>query len=326
MLRSLIRRLSWTATGVRQAPRPFRYAVLEHISGRRTFAKTYPDHTRLEFLRGQAICEAAARTGLFQAPKPLELIESQNIIIWEYLPGLVEARDYILADGRRTPEGKRERSEFLFTTGRGLAALHEGLMQIPCKGEFSPLPEVKTGNSALDRHVAAELSGCTRRPLHWDYCCGNVFVSKSGNGSVPTLVILDAMPNHYVLQKSGPDVLCPIYVDIAQMIFSICCHPRFSRAIQGESDDYVAQFLAGYSKESGVALDLATAYACTAELTRVFQRFIDRGNTEGFSISSWRDRRFRAAAEQRLQDSAIKALPARETAHTLSPTDRLAKI
>ena len=324
MIRRLGSRLGWTASGVRKAPPPFRYGVLENISGERTFAKTYPAHAREEFLRGRVLFETGQRTGLFRAPQPLELFETRNIIMWEYLDDLVESRDYVLEQTRRSPSKQHECADLFFSSGRALAAIHEGLLEVPHTGEFSPIPEIHSGNDSLDQHVASELRKCPRRPLHWDFCCGNLFVTRDTSTNTTTLVILDAMPNHYVLQKSGPNVVSPIYVDIAQMIFSLCCHPGFSRALGGAADGYVAQFLAGYSRQAGRHLDHATAFACAEEITRIYQGFRDGGATR-FSLGLTLDRRFRMAAGRRLHQAALQSLQSDGPVDTRRTPEPLAK-
>jgi hypothetical protein len=292
-----------TGSGGRKAPRAFRYAVLEHASGRRTFVKTYPKHVKFEFLRGRAIRETAARTKIFRAPQPLELIESENIIIWEHLDSLSELREFLMEHVRRHPGLGMERTRLIFESGRALAALHDGLLEVGTHGESSPIGRVSTGDDELDRHIAGQLASCPRRPLHWDFCCGNLFVTQEKAGTPAELVILDAMPNHYVLQKDGPDVLCPIYVDIGQMIFSLYCHPLFSRAISGETDIYANQFLDGYSKQAGIKMDRATAFGCAAEINRLYRTFREK-RTGRLSFSERLDRQFWAKSSDRLMELA----------------------
>jgi hypothetical protein len=197
---------------------------------------------------------------------------------------------------------------FFFTSGRVLAALHEGLAKVPTRGEFFPIKQVHTGHEKLDRHVAGVIAACPRRPLHWDYCCGNLFVMVEGDS--PTLVVLDAMPNHYVLQEAGPDVVCPVYVDIAQMIFSIYCHPRFTRSILQSADGFVDRFLEGYAHESKQEVDRATALACAVELTSMCQTHQEKQS--GDHAANLRDRQFREARTSLLKAAAVKALPEEE--------------
>jgi hypothetical protein len=324
MLSSIIRSLGLTASGARQAPRPFRYAVLEHTSGQRTFAKTYPAHTREEFQRGRIIADVGKLTGLFRAPEPLHMFEDRCVILWEYIEGLSEMRAYVLERTGHGPQGRKECRDFFLSSGRALAAIHDGLSPTSTHVEASPIPEVRSGSDILDRHAASELSKCPRRPLHWDYSCGNLFVGPQGSGT-PGLVILDAMPNHYVLQKLGPNVVCPIYVDIAQMIFSVYCHPRFSRAIQSDRERYVSHFLSGYSAQSQVPLDYATAFACAAEISQMYEQFRRRRETGRFSVGAVLDRRFMVAAGRRLNDLAVKSLSGRSPVQTASRPEEMSR-
>ena len=308
--RSIARRIRRTSFGDRKAPRPFRYAVLEYPSGLggRMFVKTYSQGARIEFLRGQATFDTGKRSGLFLAPTPLELIESRGIIIWEYLEGLTELRQYIINHIREHPRSQEVRRRFFFGIGRVLAALHEGFPQIDSHGEFCPIRQVNTGNEKLDHHVAEELSKCPRRPLHWDFSCGNLFLMTQGGMTPPTLVVLDTVPNHYILPLAATDIACPIYIDIAQMIFSLCCHPEFSPYIRREVDLYVDQFLMGYSSQAGFKPDRATAWACAAEVGRIYEDSRVRHDTAS-SLLGWVDSRFRMASVRQLAATAIRALP-----------------
>src|SRR5688500_14908213 len=139
MLKSILKRFKRPGHGGRSAPRPFRYAILEHASGARTFVKTYPNHARLEFTRGQALHDAAVRSGSFVAPRPLELVESQHIIIWEHLEGLTELREFLVEDIRRFPDRSQSRARLFFEAGRALAILHQSLLPTASQEEFNPL-------------------------------------------------------------------------------------------------------------------------------------------------------------------------------------------
>lgn len=307
MFKFFLDRIRWPQAGVRSSPRAFRYAVLEHASKRRTFVKAYPQNAKLEFLRGEAIHRNAESTGLFLAPRPLILVESEEIIIWEHLDGLVELRDYLANQIKHKKHDTNRREKLFQTIGRTLAALHQAFSSLPRTDRFSPIRELSTGDPALDCHVREQLKSCAHRPLHWDFACGNLFVSIQNEE--PKIVVLDAMPNHYVLQEDGPLVVCPIYIDVAQMLFSICCHPIFSRAIRKEKDLYVQSFFTGYEAESRSPLDRPTAFSCSVEVTRLYQKLLDSYPDQSWGGSL--DRNFRLARCNEML-SAAKSLFQRE--------------
>src|SRR5207244_2174594 len=130
MLKRIIRRFKLSSGGARTEPKPFRYAILEHISGRRTFVKTYPANVKTEFLRAKALHEVGESSGLFRAPQPLHLIEAENIIIWEHLEGLTELRDYLVADLGAHPGRAQQRQRLFSQAGRILSAIHEGFQRM----------------------------------------------------------------------------------------------------------------------------------------------------------------------------------------------------
>lgn len=307
MLAGFIRLFGGNESKLRRAPQPFRYAVIENLSGHRIFVKSYPNNTKAEFLRGEALYDAARSTKLFIAPRPLSLIEDQKIILWEYLEGLIEVREYLTGHLRADPADVGNRRLFFNKIGQVLAAVHEGLTgAISCE-KWSPIIP-RSGEGVLDRYVEQQLLASPHRPLHWDYACGNLFV-KGGGSAGAEIVVLDAMANHYVLQQRGPGVESPVYVDIGQFIFSIYGHPVFSEAISSEADIYVSAFLEGYRAGSGIELDRAVAFACAGEIARLYQVYRRKKSSNLASRSERRDLEFRSRAERRLFNVAMENLP-----------------
>ena len=253
---SLARALRGDRTLDRQAPRPVRSAVLEY--GRRRFVKSYRAHVALEFARGQAIHRAAEGSGgAFVAPRPLQLLEEHDLVVWECLDGLVELREHLLRDRAARPGERASRAALFARAGRALAAVHASLSGLPAGAEHRPFTAVRTGTDALDAHVAAHLAASPLRPLHWDFVCGNLFVA----GDAPHLVVLDATPNWYLNPPADDTrVLSPVYVDGGTLVFSLFCHPRFSPGIADEALGYVAAFADGYAAEGAAS---STARRCS---------------------------------------------------------------
>ena len=212
----------------RRAPRPARSAVLEY--GCRRFVKSYRAHVALEFARGEAIHRAAAASGAFRAPAPLAVLEEHDLIVWECLDGLVELREHLMQDVARRPDARADRARLFDAAGRALAAIHASLRALGAEGEHRPFAAVRTGDAALDAHVARCLDASPLCPLHWDFVCGNLFVVDGA------LVVLDATPNWYLFPPGDTRVASPVYVDGGTLAFSLCGHPRFSPAVAAEAD------------------------------------------------------------------------------------------
>jgi hypothetical protein len=282
----------------RQAPRPVRSAVLEY--GRRRFVKSYRAHVGLEFARGEAIHRAAAECGAFRAPAPLAVLEEHDLIVWECLDGLVELREHLMQDVARRPDARAGRDALFGAAGRALAAIHASLGALGASGEHRPFAAVRTGDAALDAHVAGCLAASPQSPLHWDFVCGNLFVADGD------LVVLDATPNWYLFPPGDTRVASPVYVDAATLAFSLCGHPRFSPVVAAEADGYLRAFVEGYRAGGGGALDLPTLLACGAEATRMYQAFADSRTDAPADAAS--DRRFRLEAVARLTAAAAHAL------------------
>ena len=302
MFASLQRRLGRKATSDRKAPARVRYALLGTDNALRTFAKSYPDHVRVEFSRGTALAEIGTETGLFTAPKPVEVIESRRIILWEYIEGLCELRDFLVSRANLTKDEFPAR--LFFNIGKGLAAIHRGLLRLPGRGEFNPLEPVTCGNTSLDRHVASEMSRCPRANLHWDFSCGNIFIRENDDYR---FVVIDPAPNLYISQGPGPNVRCPVYVDIGQFLFSLYCHPLFSRQIASTVNTYADRFMSGYSEFCGAAVDRAVAFASAASIAYRYQQFLDSRGPR-VSLADRMDDRFRRRSREVLIAKAIAAL------------------
>ncbi|MET0554909.1 MAG: hypothetical protein ABW221_17845 [Vicinamibacteria bacterium] len=294
-IRSLVRALRGGAALDRQAPRPVRSAVLEY--GRRRFVKSYRAHAAQEFARGEAIHRAAeASAGTFRAPRPLQLLAEHDLVVWEALEGLVELREHLLADAAARPSARDAHAALFERAGRALAAVHAALSALPAGADHRPFDAVRTGDAALDAHVAACLSSAPLRPLHWDFVCGNLFVAGAD------LVMLDASPNWYLHPPADDTrVRSPVYVDGGTLVFSLHCHPRFSPGIAREAAAYLDAFAAGYAA-AGSRLDPATLLVCGAEAARAFQAYADARPDAARDAAA--ARRFRLDAADRLTAAA----------------------
>jgi hypothetical protein len=299
LLRSLAR-LAGGAVGLdRDAPPAVRSAVLQY--GRPRFVKSYREHVALEFERGRAIHRAAAAGGAFRAPEPLALLEEHDLIVWECLDGLVELREHLMRDVAERPGRRDARASHFERAGRALAIVHEALEGTSPAGEHWPFREVDSGDARLDAAVRERLARSPLRPLHWDFVCGNLFLSGA-----ETLVVLDATPNWYLAPPGDTRVRCPVYVDAATLVFSLWCHPRFSPRVEAEADAYVEAFLAGYRAHAGLDLDRATVLACAARVAHVYQAFVDgrRADTRDHRA----EKRYRLDAARRLWEKARESL------------------
>ena len=299
LLRALARLAGGEAGLRRTAPSAVRSAVLQY--GRARFVKSYRQHVALEFDRGRAIHRAAA-SGAFRAPEPLALLEEHDLIVWEHIGGLVELREHLLRDVVERPERRDARATHFERAGRALAVVHEALDGLGATGEHWPFRDAGSGDATLDAATSEHLAGSPLRPLHWDFVCGNLFLSGAD-----TLVVLDATPNWY-LAPPGDDtrVRSPVYVDAATLVFSLWCHPRFSPGIAAEVDGYLDAFLAGYRAHGGVGLDRATVLACGARVAHAFQDFVDARRAD--SREHRAEKRYRMDAARRLWEKARESL------------------
>lgn len=303
-VRSVLRRWREDGGPEREAPRAVRSAVLDY--GRRTFVKSYRREVALEFRRGQALHEAARATGAFRAPRPIALVEEQDLIVWECLDGLQDLRSFLTSPLRQAPGGQAERALLFGRIGRALAAVHAALRTVVADAapRYDPFAQSTTGDAVLDRHVAGSLAAAPRGPLHWDFVCGNLFLVDA-DGKGPELVVIDASPNWYLFPPQGLASASPVHVDAATLAFSLTAHPRFSPAVRAEAGPLLEAFRKGYLEGSGVALDRACLLACAAEVTRVYQEFA-RAH-DGAAVDG-REDRFRSEARRRLLAEARAAL------------------
>lgn len=310
-LRKLTDRLGRAGGQARVAPRAGRYAVLSPpFSTRSVFVKIYRHSARLEFDRGQALHEAGRRTGVFGAPRPLELVESQQLIVWEFNAGLVELRQHFSAAVTRgtSPQG---RVELFVHIGQALAVVHASLSAMPTRGAYDPIRSVRSPNERLNRHVLDALAAGPAVVPHWDFACGNLFVREAT--AAPALVVLDPMPNSYIMPEYfsepefGSNLTSSPYVDAAQLIFSGSGHPRFAEWFAPEQEACLAAFLRGYREGGGAPLEPSVVWACAGELTARYQDHVDRQGASNGGAAK-RDRRFRQRAADELFGLAAREL------------------
>ena len=295
LLRSLARLAGRHRTLPRQAPAAVRAAVLRY--GRPRFVKSYRAQVAQEYERGRAIHRAAVRSGAFRAPEPLALLADHDLIVWEWLDGLVELRDHLMCDVEERPGRLQERCSLFERAGRALAGIHEELAGLGSVAEHWPITGVGSGDAALDAAVEEHLRRAPLRPLHWDFVCGNLFVI--GGGETPGLVVLDASPNWYLYPPDDVQVACPVYVDAAVLAFSVWCHPRFSPRVAHEAEAYLDAFTIGYRDVSGFHLDRASVLACGARVADYYQAFDDRRGDAGAAYRQ--ERAFRMQAAEKLR-------------------------
>ena len=249
----------------REAPGPVRSAVLEY--GRRRFVKSYRSHVANDFRRGLAIHGAAGSGGAFRAPRPLVLLEDHDLIVWECLDGLLELRELLMRDVRARHEIAAFRAAIFERAGRALASIHEALAGLGEGTRYQPFDGLRTGDEALDAHVAQRMAEAPWRPQHWDFVCGNLFVLDAESEAASPTLVGDRRRLRTGTSNPPDDdtsVYSPAYLDGATLVFSLWSHPRFSPSVAHERAAYLAAFVAGYAAVSGVHLDVATILACAA--------------------------------------------------------------
>jgi hypothetical protein len=276
---------------------PKEFAVLEDDSGRRLFVKVFARGAAVEYERSRVLFETSKRSQQFRAPEPLKLVEPEGVIIFEYIHGLVGCREYLVRSIRSHLGTFKQRLGLLRRIGRSLASIHDGFATANGSGECVEFEIVANVSSNLRNRILEVLSNSPKRPMHGDFSGGNIFTLTTDGE--PSVVVLDPTAHPYLSTTRQEESFGSIYLDAAQFVFSISCHPRFYPPLSREVDQYAEEFSIGYQEESGYNLDRATLLASAATISRKYQEHFDRRRNR-FSFSDWRERRIRTRASQRL--------------------------
>ena len=276
---------------------PKEFAVLEDDSGRRLFVKVFANGAAVEYERSRVLFETSKRSRQFRAPEPLKLVEPEGIIIFEYIHDLVGCREYLVRSIRSHLEASQQRLGLIRRIGRSLASIHDGFSSVKGSRESVEFEIVTNVSPNLRSRVVEVLSNSPKKPMHGDFSGGNVFTLTSDGE--PNVVVLDPTAHPYLSTAQQQESFGSIYLDAAQFVFSISCHPRFYPLLAREVDQYAEELSIGYQEASGYNLDRATLLTSAAIISRKYQEHFDRRRNR-FSFSDWRDRRIRTKAAQRL--------------------------
>jgi tRNA A-37 threonylcarbamoyl transferase component Bud32 len=251
------------------------FAVLDCGAGRKFFVKAYSSHVRLGYEKGRAVYEAAQRSDLFRSPRPLELVESCGLIVWEYIESTISFRDYLVRLLTARADNKLLRLKLMRRVGETIATVHEALATVGSNREFWPIREIQSNTEAVNRYTTEQLHSTALKPVHGDFSAVNLFCIENGDAD-GTLVVLDFTPNEYLFAKVSPDVKCSLYIDCAQFYYSLRCNRSFYAFVKDEVDDYLTEILKGYERVSGIPLDRSTVLACSAEIAKRHQFYLDK--------------------------------------------------
>jgi hypothetical protein len=292
----------------RPQPQPSRYAIIERTLPGRVFIKAATPNSKSEYVRGQLAYQAGVRTGLFQAPKPLALLEEERLIIWEHLENLAGLRNYLIRHIQRHPQAKEFRFRLMYRIGEVLAALHGAFSQLDATIETRPIAEFHSPSLQFNQRAIGILRQSPLRAPHGDFGCSNLFVLEKPGADV-LLVVLDPVPNHYLFPAIPTEFLCSVYIDAAQWFHSLRFHRTTYSWIKEEAADYLDHFISGYLAAGGARLDQPTLLACTAEVALLYQASSDKARAP-FAFGEWCDRRFRLESVPHLFAEAVaRTLP-----------------
>ena len=276
---------------------PKEFAVLEDDSGRRLFVKVFAHGAAVEYERSRVLFETSKRSQQFRAPEPLKLVEPEGVIIFEYIRDLVGCREYLVRSIRSHASAFEQRLGLIRRIGRSLASIHDGFASVNGSRKCVEFEIVTNVSPNLRNRVVEVLSNSPKRPMHGDFSGGNVFtLTREGE---PNVVVLDPTAHPYLSTAQQQEGFGSVYLDAAQFVFSVSCHPRFYPPLSSEVDQYAEEFSMGYQEASGYTLDRATLLASAATISRKYQEHFDRRRSR-FSFSDWRERRIRTRAAQRL--------------------------
>ncbi len=280
------------------------YADLDNGYGMRVFVKAYPTHVKKEFRRGQDIYETSIQSGAFRAPRPIALVESHNIIIWEYLEDLIPIRKYLVRHLLREPN---QSTRVLHDCGCLLGLVHRRWAPTG-NGDYSRfLPEIHSPSLALNRHVQSTLQESCCQWVHGDFGCANLFVQEHPEKR-PSVTVIDACLNRFVFGDDRPDLVAPSYVDVSHFVFSLQNRSGFNNHARKRVPTWIEDFLGGYEETTGQQLDRATVFACAAEMLQGYQECANK-NAGRRTFQARMDQRFRLRCLRQLYNTAASHLP-----------------
>lgn len=304
VLRQYLKRLMGRA----DKPREVRhFAAIDNGCGMRVFVKAYAAHVKEEYRRGQEIYETSVASGTFRAPRPISLVESHNVIVWEYLDNLTPLREYLVRCLSAGPDGETTCTRMLHECGSLLAAIHRTWAPTG-KGDYTRFaPEIHSPSEPLNRHVQSTLQESCCQWVHGDFGCANVFVQGTP-GTPPAITVVDACLNRFAFDGDRPDIVAPAYVDVSHFISSLYNRRHFNSRVRKRISLWTEEFLVGYEETSGQRLDRATVFACAAGTLQRYQEYTDR-RIERPTRDESGDRRFRLQSSKRIFAAALQYLP-----------------
>jgi hypothetical protein len=278
------------------------WAVLDDGGGRRLFTKAYRNDVMLEYEKAQRIYTASLKSRHFLAPRPLCVVEDYSLIVWEYLPGLVNLRQFLLETRHPANIARGLHQTVLQSCGHALATIHLCLDPKHDVEQHLPDTTFETRFPDLSLHVKEVLKRAPVRPLHGDFGCANICVSCK-EGEVPRVVVFDPSPNAFQYRQAQSSLTGSIYFDLSLLIASLNSNPTFYFRYSKDTLFLAEEFLHGYEQEASCAVDKCTALACAADVLFRYSAYQEKQIARGRLGALWL-RKFRSWRARQLLRAA----------------------
>lgn len=280
------------------------FAILDNGANHRLFVKSYRKDVEAEYTKAQQFYAISLKSKCFMTPRPLYMVPEHRLIIWEYVPGLVNLRAFLLnSKGLKAVEAKPY-AKVLRACGKALAVIHSCLeFDVPrCPQRLSIQYIDRWPN--VHQHVTTVLQHSPMRHLHGDFSCANIFLLSTPDYGNPQVVIVDVSPNRFMYDGAPVNVFGEIYLDLALFIASLNSKPSFYFRLRWDIQLFAREFLRGYEEIAQFAFDRATVFACAAEILQKYGKY-QKNRVGSHSLGNWWQWRYRKWRATRLLMTAL---------------------
>ena len=261
------------------------YAALYDGQCKRFFVKIYSSRARDEFSKAAQLFAIGQDSEIFATPQPLKFIEDYSIIVWEYLPNLVDLRTFLFVTSKFSRKAMQVQRDVVRLCGKALALIHSSVkVDENCYKSHIDFKLLHKWPE-FSRHVNEVLNTSPTRPIHGDFACANIFVQSPLNQR-PRLIILDSSPNAFLFHPAYTYNIVSIYWEIGQFISSLHSRLHFRFPLWNQISVLTSEFLRGYEEVSLLSVDNATSFVCAAETLYRYTNYQEnRTNLNFYGIS-----------------------------------------
>lgn len=278
-------------------------AILDNGAGRRLFVKIFKEDVKLHYAKAQQLHVAGLKSKYFLSPRPLHMFKEHGTIVWEYLPGLVDLRAFLLKPKGTKEGGRQLHRKLLRMCGQALATIHSCLdLDGTTRPHAFPTPSID-GWPNLHRRVATMIEHSAVRYLHGDFGCANIFL-RSSVDAAPQLIVLDACPNFFLYNNAPINVFGTIFLDLALFVASLNSKPSFYFHFRNDIQFFAEEFVRGYEEVALCSIDRATVFACAGESLMKYREYQKRRAPRG-SLDTWWEWQFRGWSARKLFGTAL---------------------